>query len=89
LNKTDLFQEKLKTVKLSVRARLPACPPARSPRLTPRQTHFPDYNGDNTFDNAKEFVKDLFIRKGTDSLTRDVYPHFTCATDTNNVEKVC
>jgi guanine nucleotide-binding protein G(i) subunit alpha len=44
--------------------------------------------GPNTFDDAGDYIRqqfeDLNKRKGT----KDIYTHFTCATDTNNVQVV-
>ena len=48
---------------------------------------FPDYNGESTFDQAATFIQVKF-----ESLNRHqekvIYTHFTCATDTSNVQFV-
>jgi len=54
------------------------------------KTAFPDYKGDNSFKDASEFIREKFVDV-CDPLTnkpKDIYPHFTCATDTDNVKHV-
>lgn len=51
---------------------------------------FPDYKGDNSYKDASEFIREKFCDV-CDPLTnkpKDIYPHFTCATDTDNVKVV-
>lgn len=48
---------------------------------------FPDYTGGCNFDSASKFVAQKFIELNK-SDTKQVYTHFTCATDTNNVKNV-
>lgn len=67
LNKKDLFEDKIKSVPLTV------C--------------FPEYKGNNTFDDAKEYMAERFLEVIADKK-RQVFPHITCATDTDNVSKV-
>jgi len=67
LNKKDLFEDKIKSVPLTV------C--------------FPEYKGANTFDEAKEYMAERFLEV-IDNKKRQVFPHITCATDTDNVSKV-
>lgn len=64
LNKTDLLQEKIATIPLTV------C--------------FPEYIGPQTYSAAAEFIKSKFVRL----RKTDLYSHFTCATDTQNIERV-
>jgi len=66
LNKSDVFQEKLKKVRLA--------------------DFFAAYEGDNDYNSAAQFIEDLFIE--TDQSVRDIYPHWTCATNTENMKKV-
>jgi len=50
-------------------------------------THcFPEYHGSQTYEECSEFIKDSFIKLNETKKT--VYSHFTCATDTNNVQVV-
>jgi len=54
------------------------------------RTAFPDYAGSNNYQDATKFIKAKFCDV-TNPLTdkpRDIYPHLTCATDTNNVRVV-
>eukprot|EP01130_Rhizamoeba_saxonica_P019242 TRINITY_DN9896_c0_g1_i1.p1 TRINITY_DN9896_c0_g1~~TRINITY_DN9896_c0_g1_i1.p1 ORF type:complete len:345 (-),score=102.18 TRINITY_DN9896_c0_g1_i1:54-1088(-) len=46
---------------------------------------FKDYEGDNSFEDACEFIEDKFVEINPD---KDIYPHVTCATDTGNVKVV-
>lgn len=48
---------------------------------------FPEYEGNNTADEAKEYIKSRF-EKMNRSTTKQVYSHFTCATDTGNIKFV-
>lgn len=51
---------------------------------------FDDYKGDNSFENASDFIREKFVDV-SDPVTnkpKDIYPHFTCATDTDNVKHV-
>eukprot|EP01126_Amoeba_proteus_P036106 TRINITY_DN3665_c0_g1_i43.p1 TRINITY_DN3665_c0_g1~~TRINITY_DN3665_c0_g1_i43.p1 ORF type:complete len:148 (-),score=22.07 TRINITY_DN3665_c0_g1_i43:230-673(-) len=51
---------------------------------------FEDYKGDNSFKDAAAFVQERFMDV-SDPVTnkpKDIYPHLTCATDTNNVKHV-
>jgi len=48
---------------------------------------FEDYLGDNSYANAAKFIEDQF-RKVNKNKSRLVFTHFTCATDTDGVEKV-
>ncbi|XP_077991888.1 guanine nucleotide-binding protein G(i) subunit alpha-like [Glandiceps talaboti] len=48
---------------------------------------FPEYTGPNTYDEAGEYIEAKFeecnLKPG-----REIYSHFTCATDTKNIEHV-
>jgi len=51
---------------------------------------FPDYSGAGTFEDSAKFIQNKFTAVN-DPLTgkpKDIYPHVTCATDTNNVKVV-
>jgi hypothetical protein len=82
LNKKDLFAEKIKRVDLSV------C--------------FPEYTGGLDYDAACSFIKEKFLQLNNSASTKPhergppqavvhtkiIYPHITCATDTQNVNVV-
>ena len=71
LNKTDLFRSKIENTKLA----------------SPLTTCFPNYPGENTFDQAATYIQLQFeqLNKHPDKM---IYTHFTCATDTSNVQFV-
>ncbi|KAJ6235184.1 guanine nucleotide-binding protein g(o) subunit alpha [Anaeramoeba flamelloides] len=48
---------------------------------------FPDYKGGFDFEAGKKFIKRKFLDEAENS-TRNIFCHFTCATDTKNVERV-
>eukprot|EP01126_Amoeba_proteus_P037634 TRINITY_DN3894_c0_g1_i1.p1 TRINITY_DN3894_c0_g1~~TRINITY_DN3894_c0_g1_i1.p1 ORF type:complete len:355 (-),score=47.76 TRINITY_DN3894_c0_g1_i1:326-1390(-) len=51
---------------------------------------FSDYKGDNSYSDALQFIQDRFMDV-CDPLTNKpklIYPHVTCATDTDNVKHV-
>ncbi|KAJ6231293.1 g protein alpha i subunit [Anaeramoeba flamelloides] len=48
---------------------------------------FPDYNGGFDFEAGKHFIKQKFIEKSENSK-RNIFSHFTCATNTKNIERV-
>ncbi|KAJ3446713.1 guanine nucleotide-binding protein g(o) subunit alpha [Anaeramoeba flamelloides] len=48
---------------------------------------FPDYEGGNDPDEAKKFIKLKFLEAG-ENESRNIFCHYTCATDTRNIENV-
>lgn len=76
LNKKDLFAEKIRTTDLRV------C--------------FPDYDGPQEYEPAVEYVQQQFIDifrnardvQTLDSMSSDIYPFQTMATNTQNVQTV-
>lgn len=73
LNKSDIFREKIKKVELT--------------------TCFPEYNGGLNYDSGVKYIQEKFLSldKYVDETGNDrqrVFPHVTCATDTNNVRTV-
>jgi len=48
---------------------------------------FKDYGGDSSYDDASTFVRDRFLEVNEDKK-RFLFPHFTCATDTQHFLKV-
>jgi len=53
----------------------------------PLSRYFPEYTGDNTYEQASEFVRQQFEAKSINT-SKQVYTHLTCATDTNNISAV-
>lgn len=47
---------------------------------------FPEYRGADVFDEASEYIKARFLE--VNRQEKMVFAHLTCATDTNNVERV-
>eukprot|EP01134_Creolimax_fragrantissima_P000893 CFRG0893T1 len=54
---------------------------------SPLKVCFPEYEGENTFEEASEFIRNMFesMNRGTENA---IYSHFTCATDTENINFV-
>jgi len=48
---------------------------------------FPDYEGKQEFKEASEYIQDQFIALN-ENPQKHIYPHITCATDTNNIRTV-
>ena len=53
----------------------------------PVQDFFPDCPG-NDYESAETYFKELFIAQNPNPEERDIYPHFTCALDRNNIQVV-
>ncbi|XP_050951295.1 guanine nucleotide-binding protein subunit alpha-11-like [Labeo rohita] len=72
LNKMDILAEKIQSSDL--------------------QTYFPQFKGKRRdTQDAMEYIKHLYIQKSVSYETKNskkIYPHFTCATDTKNIQKV-
>jgi guanine nucleotide-binding protein G(i) subunit alpha len=54
---------------------------------SPIKNHFPQYKGVNSYESACEFFKDMF-HSMNHSESKQIYTHFTCATDTNQIKFV-
>jgi len=50
------------------------------------KTCFPDYRGEDTFDASADFIRQRFL--DVNKQDKMVFAHYTCATDTQNVERV-
>jgi GTPase SAR1 family protein len=48
---------------------------------------FPDYDGDNSYAHACEYIKDSFEGRNRNK-EKQIYTHITCATDTDNIAAV-
>jgi len=48
---------------------------------------FQEYNGGKEFQAAVDFIRDKFLAQN-ENAQKIIYPHVTCATDTDNVSVV-
>lgn len=55
--------------------------------LSPLDRYFPDFRGPDTYDAASEYILKRFVSLNQSS-TKQVYTHFTCATDTQQIKFV-
>eukprot|EP00112_Aurelia_sp_Birch-Aquarium-sp1_P013248 Seg2804.3 transcript_id=Seg2804.3/GoldUCD/mRNA.D3Y31 product="Guanine nucleotide-binding protein G" protein_id=Seg2804.3/GoldUCD/D3Y31 len=55
-------------------------------KISPLTICFPEYTGANTFDSAGDYIQKEF--EGRKKGEKEVYVHFTCATDTGNMQFV-
>lgn len=49
---------------------------------------FPEYTGSNTYEEAAAYIQLQFENLNKRKDTKEIYTHFTCATDTNNIQFV-
>lgn len=57
-------------------------------KKSPLSICFPEYTGANTFEEAAAYIQLQFENLNKRKDTKEIYTHFTCATDTNNVQFV-
>ena len=57
-------------------------------KRSPLKICFPEYDGENSFQEASAYIKDKFENLDKNQREDDVYTHFTCATDTKNIQYV-
>ena len=55
---------------------------------SPLNICFPDYKGPNTYQEAADYIRTQFEKLNKKRENKEVYSHFTCATDTENVQFV-
>ncbi|XP_068598432.1 guanine nucleotide-binding protein G(i) subunit alpha-2b [Brachionichthys hirsutus] len=55
---------------------------------SPLSICFPEYTGANKFDEAASYIQTKFEDLNKKKDTKEIYTHFTCATDTKNVQFV-
>jgi len=48
---------------------------------------FPDYDGPQAFKEAAEYIQNQFLAVN-DNPEKGVFPHITCATNTDNIKTV-
>jgi guanine nucleotide-binding protein G(i) subunit alpha len=49
--------------------------------LSPLAEYFPDYMGGDNYDAACHYILNRFLSLNQSAATKQIYPHFTCATD--------
>ncbi|CAG2100577.1 unnamed protein product [Medioppia subpectinata] len=49
---------------------------------------YPEYTGNNTYEEAAAYIQLKFENLNKRKDTKEIYTHFTCATDTNNIQFV-
>ncbi|OMH83149.1 Guanine nucleotide-binding protein subunit alpha [Zancudomyces culisetae] len=54
---------------------------------SPLSDYFPDFKGENAYEPASEYILKRFVSLNK-SDTKQIYTHFTCATDTNQIKFV-
>ena len=55
--------------------------------ISPMNYYFPDYNGGNSYEAACEYILNRFVSLNQ-SDAKQIYTHFTCATDTQQIRFV-
>jgi guanine nucleotide-binding protein G(i) subunit alpha len=57
-------------------------------KVSPLTICFPEYAGSNTFEEASQYIEAKFEELNKSPKTKQIYTHFTCATDTENIQFV-
>ena len=57
-------------------------------RRSPLTICFPDYRGGNSYEEAAAFIKMKFEKVNKRPGEKEIYTHFTCASDTSNIQFV-
>jgi GTPase SAR1 family protein len=57
-------------------------------KKSPVRKYFPSFNGPNEVTAVKAFFKNLFLAQNKCGPSKEIYVHFTCATDTENMRFV-
>jgi len=55
---------------------------------SPLGDYFPDYTGGNNYDAACDFLLHRFVSLNQSAATKQIYAHYTCATDTQQIKFV-
>ncbi|KAF9074015.1 heterotrimeric G protein alpha subunit B [Rhodocollybia butyracea] len=55
---------------------------------SPLATYFPDYTGGDNYDAACAYVLQRFVSLNQNAMTKRIYAHYTCATDTQQIKFV-
>ncbi|KAI9033611.1 G-alpha protein [Phycomyces nitens] len=57
-------------------------------KRSPMNVYFKDYMGGNHYESARQYLLHRFVSLNTQADTKQVYTHFTCATDTKQIKFV-
>ncbi|KAF7313057.1 G-protein alpha subunit [Mycena kentingensis (nom. inval.)] len=55
---------------------------------SPLGDYFPDYHGGNSYDAACDYLLHRFVSLNQSAATKQIYAHYTCATDTQQIRFV-
>ena len=53
---------------------------------SPLGDYFPDYTGGDNYDAACEYLLHRFVSLNQNAATKQIYAHYTCATDTQQIK---
>lgn len=56
---------------------------------SPLGDYFPDYTGGDNYDLACEYLLHRFVSLNQNAATKQIYAHYTCATDTQQIKCKC
>lgn len=56
---------------------------------SPLGDYFPDYTGGADYNSACEYLLQRFVSLNQSAATKQIYAHYTCATDTNQIRCTC
>ncbi|KAF8718535.1 hypothetical protein AX14_011803 [Amanita brunnescens Koide BX004] len=56
--------------------------------VSPLSDYFQDYTGGNNYDAACDYLLHRFVSLNQSAATKQIYAHYTCATDTNQIKFV-
>jgi guanine nucleotide-binding protein subunit alpha len=55
---------------------------------SPLEDYFPDYTGGSSYDAACDYLLHRFVSLNQSAATKQIYAHYTCATDTQQIKFV-
>ena len=56
---------------------------------SPLGDYFPDFTGGDSYDAACEYLLQRFVSLNQSAATKQIYAHYTCATDTQQIKCEC
>ncbi|TPP58959.1 Guanine nucleotide-binding protein G(O) subunit alpha [Fasciola gigantica] len=57
-------------------------------KVSPLTICFPEYTGTQSFEDTSSYIQSKFEEMNRRKTTKTIYTHFTCATDTTNIQVV-